>query len=144
MVMAMIEDARNLRIPVTGATIEAYGVAAKKKLVAAASTTAAEKGRLVAFNVSGKWVRNLVLRNELVSKVLHGEAGSESEGGRRLAPPPPFSELSPLFGPLEKYAESGGISGAARHLRKAKMDFIHARSSKPAAQADIRAMFSDS
>ena len=52
--MTMIEDARKLRIPVTGATIEAYGVAAKKKLVAAASTTAAEKGRLEAFNVSGK------------------------------------------------------------------------------------------
>ena len=66
------------------------------------------------------------------------------EGGRRLAPPPPFSELSSLFGPLEKYAESCGISGAAYHLRKAKMDFIHARSSKPAVQADIRAIFSDS
>ena len=59
-------------------------------------------------------------------------------------PPPPFSEPSSLFGPLEKYAESCGISGAAYHLRKAKMDFIHARSSKPAVQADIRAMFSDS
>ena len=139
--MTMIEDARKLRIPVTGATIEAYGVAAKKKLVAAASTTAAEKGRPEAFNVSGKWVKNLVLRNELVSKVLHGEAGCESEGGRRLAPPPPFSELSSLFGPLERYAESCGISGAAYHLRKAKMDFIHARSSKPAVQADIRAVF---
>ena len=54
------------------------------------------------------------------------------------------TELSSLFGPLEKYAESCGISGAAYHLRKAKMDFIHARSSKPAVQADIRAMFSDS
>ena len=32
----------------------------------------------------------------------------------------------------------------AYHLRKAKMDFIHARYSKPAVQADIRAMFSDS
>ena len=35
-------------------------------------------------------------------------------------------------------------AAAAYHLRKAKMDFIHARSSKPAVQADIRAMFSDS
>ena len=75
---------------------------------------------------------------------LAGTENVESEGGRRLAPPPPFSELSSLFGPLEKYAESCGISGAAYHLRKAKMDFIHARSSKPAVQADIRAMFSDS
>ena len=58
--MTTIEDARQLRIPVTGATIEAYGVAAKTKLVAAASTTAAEKGRLEAFNVSDKWMRNLV------------------------------------------------------------------------------------
>ena len=74
---------------------------------------------------------------------LAGTENVESEGGRRLAPPP-FSELSSLFGPLEKYAESCGISGAAYHLRKAKMDFIHARSSKPAVQVDIRAMFSDS
>ena len=35
-------------------------------------------------------------------------------------------------------------AGELCHLRKAKMDFIHARSSKPAVQADIRAMFSDS
>ena len=63
---------------------------------------------------------------------LAGTENVESEGGRRLAPPPPFSELSSLFGPLEKYAVSCGISGAAYHLRKAKMDFIHARSSKPA------------
>ena len=75
---------------------------------------------------------------------LAGTENVESEGSRRLAPPPPFSELSSLFGPLEKYAESCGISGAAYHLRKAKVDFIHARSSKPAVQADIRAIFSDS
>ena len=75
---------------------------------------------------------------------LAGTENVESEGGRRLAPPPSFSELSSLFGPLEKYAESCGISGAAYYLRKAKMDFIHARSSKPAVQANIRAMFSDS
>ena len=75
---------------------------------------------------------------------LAGTENVESEGGRRLAPPPPFSGLLSLFGPLEKYAESCGISGAAYHLRKAKMDFIHTRSSKPAVQADIRAMFSDS
>ena len=43
-----------------------------------------------------------------------------------------------------QHAGCCGISGAAYHLRKAKMDFIHARSSKPAVQADIRAMFSDS
>ena len=41
---------------------------------------------------------------------LAGTENVESEGGRRLAPPPPFSELSSLFGPLEKYAESCGIS----------------------------------
>ncbi|CAN0079879.1 unnamed protein product, partial [Pylaiella littoralis] len=72
---------------------------------------------------------------------LVGTENVESEGGRRLAPPPPFSELSSFFGPLEKYAESCGISGAAYHLRKAKMDFIQAMSSKPAVQADIRTMF---
>lgn len=75
---------------------------------------------------------------------LDGTEKVEGEGGRRLAPPPPFSELSSFFGPLEKYAESCGISGAGYYLRKAKMSFIAARSSKPAVQADIRAMFSDS
>ena len=100
--MTMIEDARKLRIPVTGATIEAYGVAAKSKLVAAASTTAAEKGRLEAFNVSGKWVRNLVLRNELVSKVLHGEAGSvdadaTAEGLRKVREACQEYELANIF-----------------------------------------------
>ena len=100
--MTMIEDARKLRIPVTGATIEAYGVAAKKQLVAAASTTAAEKGRLEAFNVSGKWVRNLVLRNEFVSKVLHGEAGSvdadaTAEGLRKVREACQEYELANIF-----------------------------------------------
>ena len=102
LVMTMIENARKLRIPVTGATIEAYGVAAKKKLVAAASATAAEKGRLEAFNVSGKWVRNLVLRNELVSKVLHGEAGSvdadaTAEGLRKVREACQEYELANIF-----------------------------------------------
>ena len=53
---------------------------------------------------------------------LAGTENVESEGGRRLAPPPPFSELSSLFGPLEKYAQSCGISGAAYHLRKAPLN----------------------
>ena len=154
--MTMIEDARKLRISVTGATIEAYGVAAKKKLVAEAVQSWAElEDQLEIVDALTKDATDVL--NERVNGTfaddanpsdneleLAGTENVESEGGRRLAPPPPFSEVSSLFGPLEKYAESCGISGAAYHLRKAKMDFIHARSSKPAVQADIRAMFSDS
>ena len=64
--------------------------------------------------------------NERVNGTFANDANPsdnvESKGGRRLAPPPPFSELSSLFGPLEKCAESCGISGAAYHLRKTPLN----------------------
>ena len=74
--------------------------------------------------------------------VLDDTEEVESAGGRAFALPPPYSELSSSFGPLEEHAESCGISEAVYHLRKAKMPFIAARASKPAVQTNIRAMFS--
>ena len=73
--------------------------------------------------------------------VLDDTEEVESAEGRGFALPPPFSELSSLFGPLEEHAESCGISEAVYHLRKAKMSFIAARASKPAVQTDIEPCF---
>ena len=68
---------------------------------------------------------------------------AESGGGRKVAAPPPYSDLSSCFGPLEQKAESAGNSEAAHFLRKAKMAFLVAHAAKPTRQADIR-MFSES
>ena len=50
--------------------------------------------------------------------VLDDTEEVDSAGGRAFALPPPFSELSSLFGPLEEHAESCGISEVVYHLRK--------------------------
>lgn len=75
-VLEMIEDARKVPLPVTCDTVENVGLAAKKKLLAAASTSAADKKKLETFNVSTKWIKNFTRRNDIISVVLHGEAGS--------------------------------------------------------------------
>ena len=81
-------------------------------------------------------------KNDNRKPVLDDTEEVESAGSRAFALPPPFSELSSLFGPQEEHAESCGISEAVYHLRKAKVSFIAARASKPDLQTDIRAMFS--
>ena len=53
--------------------------------------------------------------------------------------PPPYSDLSEFFGPLEDVAQSTGNSEAGYCLRKAKMSFLAAHAAKPTRQADIRA-----
>ena len=45
----------------------------------------------------------------------------ESAGGRNLVAPPPYTELSGFFGPLEQLAQSAGNTEAGHFLRKAKM-----------------------
>ena len=67
----------------------------------------------------------------------------ESVGGRRLMAPPPYSNLSGFFGPLEQFAQSAGNTEAGHFLRKAKMSFLSAHAAKPARQADTR-MFLES
>ena len=67
----------------------------------------------------------------------------ESAGGRKLVAPPPYTELSGLFGPLEQLAQSAGNTEAGHFLRKAKMSFLAAHAAKPVRQADMR-MFLES
>ena len=76
-------------------------------------------------------------------KELNESGDAESGGGRKVEAPPPYSDLSSCFGPLEQKAESAGNSEAAHFLRKAKMAFLAAYAAKPTRQADIR-MFSES
>ena len=76
-------------------------------------------------------------------KELNESGDAESGGGRKVEAPPPYSDLSSCFGPLEQKAESAGNSEAAHFLPKAKMAFLAAHAAKPTRQADIR-MFSES
>ena len=57
--------------------------------------------------------------------------------------PPPYSDLSGFFGPLDEFAQSAGTTEAGHFLRKAKMSFLSAHAVKPARQADMR-MFLES
>ena len=74
---------------------------------------------------------------------LNNTGEVESAEGGRLMAPPPYSDLSGLFGPLEQYAQAAGNTEAGHFLRKAKMSFLSAHAAKPARQADMR-MFLES
>ena len=67
----------------------------------------------------------------------------ESAGGRKLVAPPPYTELSGFYGPLEQLAQSAGNTEATHFLRKAKMSFLAAHAAKPVWQVDMR-MFLES
>ena len=60
----------------TRATIRPFGLVAKKTLLAADSTPPETKDNLEKFQASDKWAKKFVARHKLVSKVIHGEAGS--------------------------------------------------------------------
>ena len=79
----------------------------------------------------------------LEEEELNNTGEVESAGGRRLMAPPPYSDLSGFFGPLEQFAQSAGNTEAGHFLRKAKMSFLSAHAAKPARQADMR-MFLES
>lgn len=64
------------------------------------------------------------------------DSGSAGGGGMKA---PQLAELPALFGPLEEYAESCGVSEAGHFLRKAKMAFFAAHAARPTRQSDIRA-----
>lgn len=68
---------------------------------------------------------------------------AESGEGGGVMVLPSYAELSSLFGPLEKYAESCDIREVGHFLRKAKMGFFAAHAAKPTRQSDIRS-FSES
>ena len=65
--------------------------------------------------------------------------GGDFLRGETVTAPPPYSDLSEFFGPLEDVAQSAGNSEAGYYLRKAKMSFLAAHAAKPTRQADIRA-----
>ena len=65
----------------------------------------------------------------------------ENAGGRKLVAPPPYTELSGVFGPLEQLAQLAGNTEAGHFLRK--MSFLAAHAAKPVPQADMR-MFLES
>ena len=71
-------------------------------------------------------------------KELNDAGEVESAGGESVTAPPPYSDLSEFFGPLEDVAQSAGNSEAGSYLRKAKMSFLAAHAAKPTRQADIR------
>ena len=62
----------------------------------------------------------------------------ESAWCRKLVAPPPYTELSGFFGPLEQLAQSAGNTEVGHFLRKAKMSFLAAHAAKPVRQADMR------
>ena len=64
--------------------------------------------------------------------------GSTGGGGSE---PPSNADLSQLFGTLEKYAASCGLTEASYFLKKARIVMIEAHASKPARQADVREFF---
>ena len=67
------------------------------------------------------------------------EEESEGEGaGGAGREPPPYSQLSQHFGPLERAAGESDNDEAAFHLQKAKMAMIKAYASKPVRQSDMR------
>ena len=72
-------------------------------------------------------------------KELNDAGEVESAGDESVTAPPPYSDLSELFGPLEDVAQSAGNSEAGYYLCKAKMSFLAAHAAKPTRQADIRA-----
>ena len=76
LVMEFVEEARKVLLPVTRATIQSLGVAARDELSAVVLTSADDKNNLEMFGASEKLVRNFLLRHGMSSTVLHGEAGS--------------------------------------------------------------------
>ena len=60
-------------------------------------------------------------------------------GGR--AEPPPYTELSKHFGPLENCAAGCGLDEASYLLKRARTLIIEAHASKPSRQTNVRAYF---
>lgn len=74
-----IEDARHVKLPVTGDTIKAFGLKAKGVIQASADTTPALRTHTEGFTAGDKWHRNFVTRHGMKSVTRHGEGGSVNE-----------------------------------------------------------------
>lgn len=64
-VMEIVEESKKRGLPITRATIMSFGHAAKMAVLAADTTTDAEKDKLKGFGASEKWARNFIARNNL-------------------------------------------------------------------------------
>ena len=165
LVLDLFEKARKAKYPLTRAAIMSFGRAVKKTLLDRNKVSEGKREKLEGFKAGEKWAKNFVSRNGLVSNNLFGEAGSvdreeikkgiyvkewgvsddekeeshgESTGWGGIAPPP-YTQLSQYFGPLERAAEEFANREAAFYLQKAKLAMIKAHAPKPVRQSDIRA-----
>ena len=68
-------------------------------------------------------------------KEENDENGNIGGGG---AEPPPYTELSKHFGPLENHAAGCGLDEASNLIKGARMLMIEAHDSKPSRQTDVR------
>lgn len=75
-VLDLFEQARVGKIAVGRDVIQAFGRSAKVTLLDAATTSAALKAKLETFLAGQQWAKNFAKRQNLQSKVLHGETGS--------------------------------------------------------------------
>ena len=75
-VLDLFEKASKAKYPVMRAVIRAFGRSAKVTLLDAATTSGSLKQKPNAFMVGDKWIKKITKRHNLVSNVLHGEAGS--------------------------------------------------------------------
>lgn len=72
----LFDKARAAKISVSRDVIKAFGRSAKATVLAAPTTSAATKSKLETFMAGETWCRNFLKRQNLRSKMLHGEAGS--------------------------------------------------------------------
>lgn len=138
-VLALVEVSRKCKNPVTRATIMSFGVAAKNKLLAAEATPAGDKKKLETFGASEKWAKNFIARNGMVSTALHGEAGSVDAEAIEKG-------LEEIREECKKYALANIFNIDETSIR-AMLTFLAAHAAhaaKPALQADIRAMLTES
>lgn len=140
----LFEKARAAKYSVTRNVIQSFGRSARATLLGSAKTSDTVKKGLDDFKAGEKWAKNFLKRNDLHSKVLHGEAGSVNhelikkgmEGGGGA--PPAYAQLSTHLVPLERSAEESGNRDAVFYLQKARMAMIAAHAARPVRQADIR------
>ena len=74
--MGHFDKTRKAKYTVTRAVVTSFGRSGKKTVLASPTTSAADKERLDGIHASERSAKNLVVRNGLASKRLHGEAGS--------------------------------------------------------------------
>ena len=75
-----LRKGKGRQISVSRNVIQAFDRSAKTTVLDAASTSDGVEAKLKTFMAGLKWPKNLVKRQNLQGKVVHGEAGSVNEG----------------------------------------------------------------